>query len=167
MTGVLCACFAVLIWLIGETSLDSSYSIPNIWYSYGIDVCDSSLTCSVNHLYSSSLESNIRPSRCEPSLHWVIKVVYSSPSNNPGTWKVGKFCTDIRASIYLFPLYRNNTCFFFYFPSTILEVTNLTQRNEGVQVQNRHKNVTSSLGCFESSLGHNFLKMFSTYFPIG
>ena len=43
------------------------------------------LTCCVNHLYSSSLLSNIRPSLCDPSLHCVISVVYSSPSNNPGT----------------------------------------------------------------------------------
>ena len=44
------------------------------------------LTCCVNHLYSSSLLSNIRPSLCDPSLHCVISVVYSSPSNNPGTY---------------------------------------------------------------------------------
>ena len=49
-------------------------------------------TCWVNHLYSSSLLSSISPSLCEPSLHWVIRVVYSSPSNNPGTWQPHKTC---------------------------------------------------------------------------
>lgn len=39
----------------------------------------------VNHLYSSSVESSMSPSLWEPSLHCVIRVVNSSPSNNPGT----------------------------------------------------------------------------------
>ena len=55
------------------------------------------LTCSVNPLYSSSLLSKIRPSLCDPSWNCVISVVYSLPSNNPGTqiyrqknWNIGK-----------------------------------------------------------------------------
>ncbi|CAN7949923.1 unnamed protein product, partial [Ixodes hexagonus] len=47
--------------------------------------CRLRITCPVNHLYSSSLESSISPSRWDPSLHWVIRVLYSSPSNRPGT----------------------------------------------------------------------------------
>ncbi|CAN7979473.1 unnamed protein product, partial [Ixodes pacificus] len=43
------------------------------------------MTCPVNHLYSSSLESSMSPSRWDPSLHWVIRVLYSSPSKRPGT----------------------------------------------------------------------------------
>ena len=43
------------------------------------------MTCCVNQRYSSSGVSSIWPSRCEPSLHCVINVVYSSPSNKPGT----------------------------------------------------------------------------------
>lgn len=42
-------------------------------------------TCWVNHLYSSSCESSLSPSLWAPSLHCVISVVISSPSNNPGT----------------------------------------------------------------------------------
>lgn len=45
----------------------------------------SSLTWLINHLYNSSVESSMSPSFWEPSLHCVISVVYSSPSNNPGT----------------------------------------------------------------------------------
>lgn len=44
--------------------------------------CKFFITCPVNHLYSSSFESNIRPSRWAPSLHWVIRVVYSSPEKS-------------------------------------------------------------------------------------
>ena len=42
-------------------------------------------TCCVNHLYSSSAESSMSPSLTAPSLHCVISVEYSSPSNRPGT----------------------------------------------------------------------------------
>lgn len=45
------------------------------------------ITWLVNHLYSSSCVSSIRPSFWAPSLHWVIRVAYSSPSNRPGTYK--------------------------------------------------------------------------------
>ena len=55
------------------------------------------LICCVNHLYSSSVLSKIRPSLCDPSWNCVISVVYSSPSNNPETqiyrqqnWNIGK-----------------------------------------------------------------------------
>lgn len=44
------------------------------------------MTWLVNHLYSSSCVSSIRPSFWAPSLHWVIKVAYSSPSKRPGTY---------------------------------------------------------------------------------
>lgn len=43
------------------------------------------MTWLVNHLYSSSWESSIKPSFCAPSLHWVMRVAYSSPSKRPGT----------------------------------------------------------------------------------
>lgn len=47
--------------------------------------CRLRMTWLVNHRYSSSCESSIRPSFCAPSLHCVIKVAYSSPSKRPGT----------------------------------------------------------------------------------
>ena len=47
--------------------------------------CRLRMTWLVNHLYSSSWESSIRPSFWAPSLHWVIRVAYSSPSKRPGT----------------------------------------------------------------------------------
>ena len=50
------------------------------------------LTWLINHLYNSSVESSMSPSLCEPSLHCVISVVYSSPSNKPGTWNSNRVC---------------------------------------------------------------------------
>ena len=52
--------------------------------------CRLRMTWLVNHLYSSSCESSIRPSFWAPSLHWVIRVAYSSPSKRPGTWETGQ-----------------------------------------------------------------------------
>lgn len=49
--------------------------------------CRLRMTWLVNHLYSSSWESSIRPSFWAPSLHCVIRVAYSSPSKRPGTWE--------------------------------------------------------------------------------
>lgn len=53
--------------------------------------CRLRMTWLVNHLYSSSWESSIRPSFWAPSLHWVIRVAYSSPSKRPGTWETAQY----------------------------------------------------------------------------
>uniref|UniRef100_A0A915HLH2 Uncharacterized protein n=1 Tax=Romanomermis culicivorax TaxID=13658 RepID=A0A915HLH2_ROMCU len=77
--------FASVREIVGRSKL-------NAFDVHGVDdgfivktTCRFRITCCVNHLYNSSTESNIRPSRCEPSFICVIKVVNSSPSNKPGT----------------------------------------------------------------------------------
>ena len=44
--------------------------------------CRFLITRPVNHLYNSSLQSSLSPSRCAHFLHWVIKVAYSSPGKD-------------------------------------------------------------------------------------
>ena len=45
----------------------------------------------------------MRPSRCDPSLHWVMRVVYSSPSKSPGTSPLAKsvFILDSKEYFYI------------------------------------------------------------------
>ena len=49
--------------------------------------CKFFITCCVNQWYNSSAVSSMRPSRWEASLQWVIRVLKSSPSNRPGTFR--------------------------------------------------------------------------------
>ena len=53
----------------------------------------------MNHLYNSSGESNIKPSLWAPSLHWVIRVVNSSPSKRPGTWRKKEKSSTLQRNI--------------------------------------------------------------------